>query len=88
MGARRSPPLVRVRHPRSPSGAAQRDPWAGEDEKWAAEDRAREAARTPDPIHDDDLVAPARGIVMGLLLVIPLWLLIAAAAYTAYRAFL
>lgn len=87
MGARRSPPLIRVRHARTPSEAAQRDPWAGEDERWAAEDRAEDdAARAPDPIHDEDLAAPARGIVIGLLLVIPLWLLIVAAAYTAYRA--
>jgi hypothetical protein len=86
--ARRSPPLVRVRYPRTANEAAQRDPWAGEDERWAAEDRAgNEPARTPDPLHDEDLVAPARGIVVGLLLVIPLWLLITAAAYAAYRAF-
>ena len=87
MGARRTPSLIETLRVRATADVAERDPWAGEDEQWAAEDREREQlARLEAQVDLEDLLAPARAVIVGLVLVIPLWLLIGGAAYAIYRA--
>jgi len=84
----RSPHLVRVLHARASSEVTGTDEWAGEDDRWAAEDGADdEAARAPAEIAEEDPLAPARAVIVGLLLVIPMWFMIAGAIYAAYRMF-
>jgi hypothetical protein len=85
VGARRrtSPAIRRVLRPGTAGGVTERDPWAGEDDDWAPEDRA---AGELDEADEEDPLAPARAVLVGFLLVIPLWLAIAATAYGVYRA--
>ena len=86
MGSRRA--LNRLQGLQAPPPAAvEPDPWAGEDEQWADEDFDREEpARVRAQSDDEDILAPARALVVGFLLVLPLWLVIGAIAYGLYRA--
>ncbi len=87
MGARRTRAPIDALRVRPAAEAVAPDPWAGEDERWAAEDRERERlARLEAEVEEEDLLAPARAVIVGILLVIPLWLLLGGAAYAIYRA--
>lgn len=86
MEGRRTPSLVRVLRLRASADVAEQDPWAGEDERWAAEDREEdEFRRLAEVLEEDDPLAPARAVIVGILLVVPLWLLVGGGAYALYR---
>lgn len=90
MGGHRRTSYVRPPHdvpgPVPEEQVAEPDAWAGEDDRWAEEDRAEEEmARALTAADEEDLLAPARALVVGLLLVVPIWLAIFAVGYLAYR---
>jgi len=89
MGGRRSHlrlvdlPARRVAHGTVPS---EDDPWAGEDAALADELEAAPSQLMPaDDEDEEDLLAPARAIVTGLILAVPLWALILALGYVLVR---
>lgn len=80
---RRSSHLGRALRTEAVEEVEERDPWVGEDERWADEDRVE--GRAPAEEDEEDPLAAARAVVVGLLLVVPIWLVIGAAVYAAYR---
>ena len=87
MGARRTPSLIDALHARALAEVVEQDPWAGEDERWAAEDRKQEelARLIEAEVDEENILAPARAVIVGLILVAPLWLMIGGAGYAIYR---
>lgn len=88
MEGRRTSSLIRALRLRASLDVVEQDPWAGEDERWAAEDREQDEFErlAAELLEEDDPLAPARAVIVGVLLVVPLWLLIGGAAYAIYRA--
>jgi hypothetical protein len=92
MGGRRSHlrlvhlPARRVEHDRGETVPDDDDPWAGEDAVLAADELDAPSQLLPvDDEDEEDILAPARAILTGLVLAVPLWALILALGYVLVR---
>jgi len=93
MGGRRSHlrlvdlPSRRVEHGRGETVPSEDDPWAGEDAVLAADElEAAPGQLLPaDAEDEEDILAPARAILTGLVLAVPLWAIILVLGYVLVR---
>ena len=92
MGGRRSHlrlvdlPARRVGHGTGETVPTEDDPWAGEDAVLAADELDAPSQLLPvDDEDEEDILAPARAILTGLVLAVPLWALILALGYVLVR---
>ena len=94
MGGRRSHlrlvhlPARRVEHDRGETVPDDDDPWAGEDAVLAADELVEAAPGQPLPAEaedEEDILAPARAILTGLVLAVPLWAIILVLGYGLVR---